>query len=73
MCDSLKSCSCPTVWPEFIRCVFAASAVDAVGEVVMNVDILPQPNGEHKIGIKGKIKQTKKKGYNHMPCLKTHF
>lgn len=33
--------------------VFAASGVDAVGEVVMNVDILPQPNGEHKIGIKG--------------------
>uniref|UniRef100_A0A7N8X379 Protein unc-13 homolog A-like n=1 Tax=Mastacembelus armatus TaxID=205130 RepID=A0A7N8X379_9TELE len=26
--------------------------VDAVGEVVMNVDILPQPNGEHKIGVK---------------------
>lgn len=33
--------------------VFAASGVDTVGEVVMNVDILPQPNGEHKIGIKG--------------------
>lgn len=32
---------------------FAATGVDAVGEVVMNVDILPQPNGEHKIGIKG--------------------
>lgn len=32
---------------------FAASGVDAVGEVVMNVDILPQPNGEHKISIKG--------------------
>uniref|UniRef100_A0A3Q3RZE6 Protein unc-13 homolog A-like n=1 Tax=Mastacembelus armatus TaxID=205130 RepID=A0A3Q3RZE6_9TELE len=29
-----------------------ASGVDAVGEVVMNVDILPQPNGEHKIGVK---------------------
>uniref|UniRef100_A0A3Q2G1X9 Unc-13 homolog A n=1 Tax=Cyprinodon variegatus TaxID=28743 RepID=A0A3Q2G1X9_CYPVA len=29
-----------------------ASGVDAVGEVVMNVDILPQPNGEHKISIK---------------------
>uniref|UniRef100_A0AAQ4QVA6 Unc-13 homolog A n=1 Tax=Gasterosteus aculeatus aculeatus TaxID=481459 RepID=A0AAQ4QVA6_GASAC len=32
--------------------VFAASGVDAVGEVVMCVDILPQPNGEHKISIK---------------------
>uniref|UniRef100_M4AY11 Unc-13 homolog A n=1 Tax=Xiphophorus maculatus TaxID=8083 RepID=M4AY11_XIPMA len=29
-----------------------ASGVDPVGEVVMNVDILPQPNGEHKISIK---------------------
>uniref|UniRef100_A0A669EDE6 Unc-13 homolog A n=1 Tax=Oreochromis niloticus TaxID=8128 RepID=A0A669EDE6_ORENI len=29
-----------------------ASGVDAVGEVVMNVDILPQPNGEHKISVK---------------------
>ncbi|KAF3858407.1 hypothetical protein F7725_011608 [Dissostichus mawsoni] len=29
-----------------------ASGVDAVGEVIMCVDILPQPNGEHKIGIK---------------------
>nr|XP_015812710.2 protein unc-13 homolog A [Nothobranchius furzeri] len=29
-----------------------ASGVDAVGEVVMSLDILPQPNGEHKIGIK---------------------
>uniref|UniRef100_G3PRE4 Unc-13 homolog A n=1 Tax=Gasterosteus aculeatus aculeatus TaxID=481459 RepID=G3PRE4_GASAC len=29
-----------------------ASGVDAVGEVVMCVDILPQPNGEHKISIK---------------------
>ncbi|XP_033960695.1 protein unc-13 homolog A-like isoform X1 [Pseudochaenichthys georgianus] len=28
------------------------SGVDAVGEVIMCVDILPQPNGEHKIGIK---------------------
>lgn len=28
------------------------AGVDAVGEVVMHVDILPQPNGEHKIGIK---------------------
>ncbi|XP_049603913.1 protein unc-13 homolog A [Syngnathus scovelli] len=28
------------------------SGVDAVGEVVMHVDILPQPNGEHKISIK---------------------
>uniref|UniRef100_A0A3Q1IQL2 Uncharacterized protein n=1 Tax=Anabas testudineus TaxID=64144 RepID=A0A3Q1IQL2_ANATE len=28
------------------------SGVDAVGEVVMNVDILPQPNGEHKISVK---------------------
>uniref|UniRef100_A0A8C7ZPZ5 Unc-13 homolog A n=1 Tax=Oryzias sinensis TaxID=183150 RepID=A0A8C7ZPZ5_9TELE len=26
--------------------------VDSVGEVVMNVDILPQPNGEHKINVK---------------------
>jgi len=34
--------------------VFPASGVDAVGEVVMNVDILPQPNGEHKISVKGK-------------------
>lgn len=32
---------------------FAASGVDAVGEVVMCVDILPQPNGEHKINVKG--------------------
>lgn len=32
----------------------AASGVDAVGEVVMCVDILPQPNGEHKINVKGK-------------------
>lgn len=31
-----------------------ASGVDAVGEVVMCVDILPQPNGEHKINVKGK-------------------
>uniref|UniRef100_A0A3Q3K9G4 Unc-13 homolog A n=1 Tax=Monopterus albus TaxID=43700 RepID=A0A3Q3K9G4_MONAL len=29
-----------------------APGVDAVGEVVMNVDILPQPNGEHKISVK---------------------
>uniref|UniRef100_A0A673AGV3 Unc-13 homolog A n=1 Tax=Sphaeramia orbicularis TaxID=375764 RepID=A0A673AGV3_9TELE len=29
-----------------------ASGVDAVGEVVMHVDILPQPNGEHKISVK---------------------
>uniref|UniRef100_A0A3Q3E2N4 Unc-13 homolog A n=1 Tax=Labrus bergylta TaxID=56723 RepID=A0A3Q3E2N4_9LABR len=29
-----------------------ASGVDAVGEVVMCVDILPQPNGEHKINVK---------------------
>uniref|UniRef100_A0AAQ5X2U5 Unc-13 homolog A n=1 Tax=Amphiprion ocellaris TaxID=80972 RepID=A0AAQ5X2U5_AMPOC len=29
-----------------------ASGVDAVGDVVMNVDILPQPNGEHKISVK---------------------
>uniref|UniRef100_H3CF55 Unc-13 homolog A n=1 Tax=Tetraodon nigroviridis TaxID=99883 RepID=H3CF55_TETNG len=29
-----------------------ASGVDAVGEVVMCVDILPQPNGEHKITVK---------------------
>uniref|UniRef100_A0A3B4FDU7 Protein unc-13 homolog A-like n=1 Tax=Pundamilia nyererei TaxID=303518 RepID=A0A3B4FDU7_9CICH len=29
-----------------------ASGVDAVGEGVMNVDILPQPNGEHKISVK---------------------
>ncbi|XP_014851346.1 PREDICTED: protein unc-13 homolog A-like, partial [Poecilia mexicana] len=29
-----------------------ASGVDAVGEVVMGVDILPQPNGEHKISVK---------------------
>ncbi|KAM8839569.1 protein unc-13 homolog A [Synchiropus picturatus] len=28
------------------------SGVDAVGEVVMHVDILPQPNGEHKISVK---------------------
>uniref|UniRef100_A0A8C7ZNV0 Unc-13 homolog A n=1 Tax=Oryzias sinensis TaxID=183150 RepID=A0A8C7ZNV0_9TELE len=28
------------------------SGVDSVGEVVMNVDILPQPNGEHKINVK---------------------
>ena len=34
-------------------CVFTASGVDAVGEVVMCVDILPQPNGEHKINVKG--------------------
>lgn len=27
--------------------------MDAVGEVVMCVDILPQPNGEHKINVKG--------------------
>lgn len=27
--------------------------MDAVGEVVMCVDILPQPNGEHKITVKG--------------------
>lgn len=33
--------------------VFTASGVDSVGEVVMNVDILPQPNGEHKISVKG--------------------
>lgn len=32
---------------------FLASGVDAVGEVVMCVDILPQPNGEHKINVKG--------------------
>lgn len=32
---------------------FTASGVDAVGEVVMFVDILPQPNGEHKINVKG--------------------
>lgn len=32
---------------------FTASGVDAVGEVVMCVDILPQPNGEHKINVKG--------------------
>lgn len=31
-----------------------ASGVDAVGEVVMCVDILPQPNGEHKINVKGR-------------------
>lgn len=37
--------------------VFAASGVDAVGEVVMCVDILPQPNGEHKISIKGTEKR----------------
>lgn len=36
------------------ECVFTASGVDAVGEVVMCVDILPQPNGEHKISVKGK-------------------
>uniref|UniRef100_A0A3Q4HW04 Unc-13 homolog A n=1 Tax=Neolamprologus brichardi TaxID=32507 RepID=A0A3Q4HW04_NEOBR len=29
-----------------------SAQVDAVGEVVMNVDILPQPNGEHKISVK---------------------
>uniref|UniRef100_A0A3B4URS1 Unc-13 homolog A n=1 Tax=Seriola dumerili TaxID=41447 RepID=A0A3B4URS1_SERDU len=29
-----------------------ACGVDAVGEVVMHVDILPQPNGEHKISVK---------------------
>uniref|UniRef100_A0A671X0A9 Unc-13 homolog A n=1 Tax=Sparus aurata TaxID=8175 RepID=A0A671X0A9_SPAAU len=29
-----------------------ASGVDSVGEVVMCVDILPQPNGEHKINVK---------------------
>lgn len=34
-------------------CVFTASGVDSVGEVVMCVDILPQPNGEHKINVKG--------------------
>lgn len=34
-------------------CVFTASGVDTVGEVVMCVDILPQPNGEHKINVKG--------------------
>uniref|UniRef100_A0A665X1R0 Unc-13 homolog A n=1 Tax=Echeneis naucrates TaxID=173247 RepID=A0A665X1R0_ECHNA len=28
------------------------TGVDAVGEVVMHVDILPQPNGEHKISVK---------------------
>lgn len=28
--------------------------MDAVGEVVMCVDILPQPNGEHKINVKGR-------------------
>uniref|UniRef100_A0A671WY96 Unc-13 homolog A n=1 Tax=Sparus aurata TaxID=8175 RepID=A0A671WY96_SPAAU len=33
-------------------CVFTASGVDSVGEVVMCVDILPQPNGEHKINVK---------------------
>lgn len=30
-----------------------ASGVDAVGEAVMCVDVLPQPNGEHKINVKG--------------------
>lgn len=34
--------------------LFTASGVDAVGDVVINVDILPQPNGEHKINVKGK-------------------
>lgn len=34
-------------------CFFTASGVDAVGEVVMCVDVLPQPNGEHKINVKG--------------------
>ncbi|CAB1424353.1 unnamed protein product [Pleuronectes platessa] len=29
-----------------------ASGVDSVGEVIMTVDILPQPNGEHKINVK---------------------
>uniref|UniRef100_A0A667WES4 Unc-13 homolog A n=1 Tax=Myripristis murdjan TaxID=586833 RepID=A0A667WES4_9TELE len=29
-----------------------ASGVDSVGDVVMHVDILPQPNGEHKINVK---------------------
>ncbi|CAL8345622.1 unnamed protein product [Merluccius merluccius] len=29
-----------------------ASGVDAVGEVVMQVDVLPQPNGEYKINVK---------------------
>uniref|UniRef100_A0A8C4NZK1 Unc-13 homolog A n=1 Tax=Dicentrarchus labrax TaxID=13489 RepID=A0A8C4NZK1_DICLA len=29
-----------------------SAQVDAVGEVVMCVDILPQPNGEHKISVK---------------------
>uniref|UniRef100_A0A3P8W6D5 Protein unc-13 homolog A-like n=1 Tax=Cynoglossus semilaevis TaxID=244447 RepID=A0A3P8W6D5_CYNSE len=29
-----------------------ASGLDSVGDVVMNVDILPQPNGEHKISVK---------------------
>lgn len=38
--------------------VFTASGVDAVGEVVMCVDILPQPNGEHKINVKGKKKSS---------------
>lgn len=37
----------------FIFSSFTASGVDAVGEVVMCVDILPQPNGEHKINVKG--------------------
>jgi len=40
-------------------CVFTASGVDAVGEVVMGVDILPQPNGEHKISVKGERIQNK--------------
>ncbi|CAL8281512.1 unnamed protein product [Lota lota] len=29
-----------------------ASGVDAVGEVVLQVDVLPQPNGEYKINVK---------------------
>lgn len=55
--------SCARLWtakkhnPPLTECVFAASGVDAVGEVVMCVDILPQPNGEHKISVKGKKKR----------------
>ncbi|XP_062337375.1 protein unc-13 homolog A-like isoform X2 [Osmerus eperlanus] len=29
-----------------------ASGVEAVGEVVMHVEVLPQPNGEHKVTVK---------------------
>ncbi|KAK5910522.1 hypothetical protein CesoFtcFv8_004350 [Champsocephalus esox] len=49
--------------------VFTASGVHAVGEVIMCMDMLPQPNGEHRSASKV---ETKTASLCKRPCILPH-